>query len=71
MRSLMASLIMTNNIRVSLLALGGGMLAGIGTVLALVDNGVEIGAVAGVLIAYGLGERLVWFVAAHSFWSSA
>lgn len=66
-RSLLSSVIMTNNIRVSLLALGGGMLAGIGTVLALLFNGVHIGAVAGTLIAYGLGDRLLGFVAGHSF----
>jgi len=66
-RSLLASLIMTNNIRVCLIALGGGMLAGLGTVAALLSNGVHIGAVMGTLIAYGLADRLVGFVSAHGF----
>jgi uncharacterized membrane protein SpoIIM required for sporulation len=66
-RSLAASFIMTNNIRVALLALGGGMLAGLGTVASLVYNGVAIGAVVGALIAHGLADRLVGFVSPHGF----
>ncbi len=66
-RSLASSFIMTNNIRVTLIALGGGMLAGVGTVAALVYNGVHIGAVTGALIAYGLADRLVGFVSPHGF----
>lgn len=62
-----ASFIMTNNIRVALLALAGGMLAGVGTALVLVNNAIHIGAVAGALIAYGLADRLVGFVSPHGF----
>ena len=62
-----ASFIMTNNIQVAILALAGGMLAGVGTALVLVNNGLAIGAVAGALIAYGLGDRLVGFVSPHGF----
>ena len=65
-RSLASSFIMTNNIRVSLLALGGGMLAGLGTATALVYNGVFLGAVFGALIAYGLADKLFGFVSPHS-----
>jgi uncharacterized membrane protein SpoIIM required for sporulation len=65
-RSLASSLIMTNNIRVSLLALGGGMLAGLGTAAALIYNGVFLGAVFGALIAYGLADKLFGFVSPHS-----
>ena len=65
-RSLASSLIMTNNIRVSLLALGGGMLAGLGTAAALLYNGVFLGAVFGALIAYGLADKLFGFVSPHS-----
>jgi len=65
-RSLMSSLIMTNNIKVSLLALGGGMLAGLGTAASLIYNGVFIGAVFGTLMAYGLADRLFGFVSPHS-----
>ncbi len=66
-RSLVSAFVMTNNIRVALLALGGGMLAGVGSAASLVYNGVYIGAVAGGLIAYGLAPRLVGFVAPHGF----
>ncbi len=66
-RSLASSFIMTNNIRVTLIALGGGMLAGLGTVASLVYNGIHIGAVTGALIAYGLADRLVGFVSPHGF----
>jgi uncharacterized membrane protein SpoIIM required for sporulation len=66
-RSAAASFIMTNNIQVSFMALAGGMLAGLGTILALVYNGLHIGSVAGALIAYGLADRLVGFVGPHGF----
>lgn len=66
-RPLMASFIMTNNLTVSLYVLAGGTLAGIGTVLLLVYNGVLIGGVSGALIAYGLGAELVGFVSPHAF----
>ena len=66
-RSAAASFIMTNNIQVSFMALAGGMLAGLGTILALMYNGLHIGAVAGALIAYGLADRFVGFVSPHGF----
>jgi uncharacterized membrane protein SpoIIM required for sporulation len=66
-RSAAASLIMTNNIRVSFLALSGGMLGGLGTVAALVYNGIHLGAVSGALSVHGLADRLVGFVSPHGF----
>jgi uncharacterized membrane protein SpoIIM required for sporulation len=66
-RSLAASFIMTNNIQVAFLALAGGMLAGFGTVYALVFNGLFIGALMGTFVAYGLTTRLLWFVSPHGF----
>jgi uncharacterized membrane protein SpoIIM required for sporulation len=66
-RPLLASFIMTHNIGVSFLALGGGILAGVGTVAILIDNGVQLGAVSGALVAFGLGDRLVGFVGPHGF----
>lgn len=66
-RSAAASFIMTNNIGVSFLAFSGGMLAGVGSAMALAYNGLHIGGVAGALIAYGLGDRLVGFVSPHGF----
>lgn len=66
-RPAFASLIMTNNVEVSFLALGGGILAGVGTVAVLITNGLQIGGVAGALIAYSLGDRLIGFVGPHGF----
>jgi uncharacterized membrane protein SpoIIM required for sporulation len=66
-RSFVASFIMTHNMEVAFLAVAGGMLAGVGTAAALVYNGLELGAVTGALIAYGLGDRLLGFVSPHGF----
>ncbi|RYX81846.1 stage II sporulation protein M [bacterium] len=56
-----SSEIMTNNIRVSALALALGVTAGIGTVWALVSNGLLIGALAGVATNYKT-DLLFWSV---------
>lgn len=64
-RGLAASFIMTNNIRVAIMALAGGVLFGAGTVYVLILNGLSLGAVAGLAGAYGLGDDLAGFVAAH------
>ncbi len=62
-----ASFIMTHNIQVSLLALAGGTLAGVGTVLILISNGISIGGIAGAFMLYGLTDRLLGWMPAHSF----
>lgn len=62
---LLASVIMTNNIRVALLAFAGGVLFGLATFFVLAYNGLIIGAVAGACQAYGLSLRLWSFVAPH------
>ena len=62
-----SSFIMTNNIRVSLLCFAGGVLAGIPTVLVLLQNGLQIGALAGLTQVYGIHGALWSFVAAHGF----
>ena len=64
-RPLAASFIMTNNIRVAILAFAGGVLLGIGTVFVLLFNGLHIGTVAGLAASNGLGGDLGAFVAAH------
>jgi len=64
---LMASLIMTNNIRVALFAFAGGVLFGSVTFYAMAFNGLSIGAVAGICQAYGLSLRLWSFIAPHGF----
>lgn len=66
-RPVVSSYIMTNNIQVSFLALAGGMTAGLMTFWVLVSNGLSIGSISGALIAYGLWESLVWWVAGHGF----
>lgn len=64
-RPLTASLIATNNIQVTFLAFAGGALFGLGTVYVLINNGLMIGAVAGLATTYGLGENLLGFVSPH------
>lgn len=60
-----ASFIMQNNIRVSFLAFGSGVLAGVFTVYILVLNGLMLGGVTGVTANHGLGFDLWTFVIGH------
>ena len=60
-----ASQIFTNNIQVTLLALAGGIAAGIGTGLILVLNGVLLGTVAGLAVGAGNGRVFFELVTAH------
>ncbi len=55
-----------NNISIGLRTYASGLLAGVGPVLAIVFNGLMIGAVAGHLQAVGLGDPFWRFVAGHS-----
>jgi uncharacterized membrane protein SpoIIM required for sporulation len=64
-RAASASLIMTNNIRVAILAFAGGVLLGLLTFYVLVQNGLLLGVVAGAAQAYGFSGNLWGFVAAH------
>jgi len=57
--------IMTNNIRVALLAFGGGVTFGLFTVWILVMNGLSIGAVLGLAAYYGQADVLLDFIFAH------
>jgi uncharacterized membrane protein SpoIIM required for sporulation len=59
------ALIMTNNIRVALLAFAGGALAGLLTIYVLIMNGLSLGAIFGFVQAYGLGPELGEFVIGH------
>ncbi len=61
----MASLIATNNIKVAILAFVLGITFGIGTVLVLIANGIDIGTIFGVCQDYGMAGRLATFVAGH------
>jgi uncharacterized membrane protein SpoIIM required for sporulation len=60
-----SSQIMTNNIRVTLLAFAAGILAGLGTAAVLVLNGVLFGTVAGLAIGAGNAAPFFELVSAH------
>lgn len=66
-RPYVSSFIMTNNIRVTLLCFAGGVIVGIPTVLVLLQNGLQIGAIAGLTQVYGIHGALWSFVSAHGF----
>lgn len=67
LRPAMATVIFTNNIRVSFTAFAGGTLFGLGTVYVLVANGLELGAVLGAAQHYGVGPLLWGFVSPHGY----
>lgn len=60
-----ASLIATNNIKVSIVAFVMGVTFGLGTVFVLVQNGMHLGTVFGVCQQYGMAGKLLAFVAGH------
>ena len=62
--SAMAANIFTNNIQVSFLAFAGGILFGLGTLYVLIQNGVMLGAVAGLAIGAGNGRPFFELVVA-------
>jgi len=64
-RSLAAATIMTNNIQVAIIAFGGGLLLGLLTLYVLVTNGVQLGAIFGILSHYGIAGQLLAFVSGH------
>lgn len=61
----MASGVIANNVQVTFAAFAGGILAGIGTLLILLFNGVMLGSVAGLFSAHGIGMQLWSFVLPH------
>lgn len=60
-----AATILTNNIRVSILAFAAGILVGLGTAFVLVLNGVLLGVVSGLAIGAGNGPVFFELVSAH------
>jgi uncharacterized membrane protein SpoIIM required for sporulation len=60
-----ASAIISNNIRIGFFAFVGGFLAGLPTVLVLVFNGLSLGTGFGVFVNYHAGGYLGTFVAGH------
>ena len=64
-RPYVSSFIMQNNIRVSFLAFGSGVLVGLPTLWVMFLNGLVIGSVTGLTIHYGIGFELWTFVIGH------
>jgi len=56
---------MTHNIKVTLAAFAGGILFGVGTVVALVYNGIILGAVSGIFANYRESPHLWAFILPH------
>ncbi len=67
MRSAGAGLILTNNIQVMFLTFAGSLTGGLLTAWALVSNGLQFGALFGLLQRHGLSGGLAQFVCAHGF----
>lgn len=64
--SALSAFLMTNNIRVAIVAFVGGITGGVLTVYALVFNGMAaLGAGVGLYITRGIGGQILGFVAAH------
>jgi uncharacterized membrane protein SpoIIM required for sporulation len=64
-RGLESGLIMTNNIRVAILAFAFGVLGGVPTILVLIANGIELGAALGLTSENGVVGGLLEFVVGH------
>lgn len=60
-----SAFIMQNNIRVSFMAFGGGMTAGLLTVYAMIFNGLLLGGLTGLTAHYDVGFELWTFVIGH------
>jgi uncharacterized membrane protein SpoIIM required for sporulation/uncharacterized RDD family membrane protein YckC len=65
MMPIMSTSIISNNVQVTFMAFAGGILAGLGTVLTLVFNGISLGGVAGVFANHGQSLHLWTFVVGH------
>lgn len=64
-RSAAAGLILTNNIQVMFFTFAGGVTAGLLSAWVLLNNGLSIGAVFGLLQVHGLAAGLAEFIVAH------
>ena len=60
-----SAFIMTNNIKVAILAFGGGMSFGLFGLWLLITNGVNFGGIMGLAFHYGMGQSLIQFVVGH------
>lgn len=66
-RNLLASFIMTNNIKVAIFSFAWGIMFMVGTVYILVYNGILIGAIAGLCDVNGVALALWSFVSPHGY----
>ena len=66
-RSAASAFILTNNIRVTFIAFAGGITGGLLTAWILLQNGLHLGAIFGLLAAHDLAAGLAEFVVAHGF----
>jgi uncharacterized membrane protein SpoIIM required for sporulation/uncharacterized RDD family membrane protein YckC len=64
-RPAMASAIITNNVRVALYCFAGGIFLGIGSLVLLALNGLQLGAAFGHFVNVGLGAYLGEFIIGH------
>jgi uncharacterized membrane protein SpoIIM required for sporulation len=64
-RPFASAFIMSNNIRIAILAFGGGIVFGLFSVYILTMNGLTIGAVLGLAAHYNMGAELFEFIVAH------
>jgi uncharacterized membrane protein SpoIIM required for sporulation len=64
-RAFLSTFVMSNNIRIAILAFGGGVVFGLFTVYILTFNGLFIGAVLGLAAHYDMGGDLFGFIIAH------
>lgn len=64
-RPVMAAAIISNNIRVCIMAFAGGMVAGLLTAFALLFNGLMIGTTYGVFANYHAARYITTFIAGH------
>lgn len=67
LRSAAAGVILTNNIQVMFLTFAGGITGGLLSLWVLLSNGLNIGAVFGLLQVHGMAGALAEFVVAHGF----
>jgi uncharacterized membrane protein SpoIIM required for sporulation len=64
-RGLASGIIMTNNIRVAIMAYAFGALLGLPTIYLLMTNGIQLGGLFGLTSAYGIAPGLFDFVIGH------
>ncbi len=63
--SVFATQVLINNIQVTLAAFAGGLLFGVGTVVALVFNGLLLGTIGGLAFGAGNGEAFIRLISSH------